>query len=57
MLSLNPEQRPSAQDLLENWLQSEPELELKALKIQNEKLKKELKGLEQQLSIQRKNSC
>ena len=56
MLSPNPDNRPSAQDLLEKWLQSQPELELQALKDENEKLRKELKGFEQRLGIRRKIS-
>ena len=56
MLSPNPDQRPSAQDLLENSLQSELELELRWEKAQNLQLKKKIKEYEQKLRIHRKNS-
>ncbi len=56
MLSPSPDQRPSAQDLIENFLQSELELELRWEKAQNQQLKKKIKEYEQKLRIHRKNS-
>ena len=56
MLSPNPDNRPSAQDLLENSLQSELELELRWEKTQNQLLKKKIKDYEERLQIQRKKS-
>lgn len=56
MMSLNPEARPSANELLTNFLQSEIELELKWEKKQNKGLKRQIKDLEEQLGIRRKNS-
>jgi len=56
MLSPNPDQRPSAQELLDNSLQSDLELELRWEKTQNQLLKKKIKEYEEKLQIRRKNS-
>lgn len=56
MLSSNPEDRPSADDLLTTFLQSEIDLELKWEKRQNKILKKQIRDMEDQLGIRRKNS-
>ena len=56
MMSSNPEKRPSANELLTNFLQSETELELKWEKRQNRGLKKQIRELEDQIGIKRKNS-
>jgi hypothetical protein len=56
MMSSNPDHRPSAHELLTNFLQSEIELELKWEKQQNAILRKKVKELESKLGIQRKNS-
>jgi hypothetical protein len=56
MMSSSPDHRPSAHDLLTNFLQSEIELELKWEKHQNAILKKKVKELETKLGVQRKNS-
>lgn len=56
MTSPNPETRPSAVELLGTFLQSEIECELKREKQQNQRLKKQIKELEGQLGIRRKNS-
>jgi len=56
MTSNNPHQRPSAAELMANFLQSEIELELKWEKKENKVLKKQIKELEGQLNIKRKNS-
>jgi len=56
MMSVDPETRPSAVELLGTFLQSEIECELKREKQQNQRLKKQIKDLEGQLGIRRKNS-
>lgn len=56
MMSPNQDQRPSAHELISNYLQSEPELELKWEKTENKILKKRLADLEGKLKIQRKKS-
>jgi len=56
MTSPDPETRPSAVELLGTFLQSEIECELKREKQQNQRLKKQIKELEGQLGIRRKNS-
>lgn len=56
MMSNNPDFRPSAHELLTNYLQSEIELELKWEKKQNKILKEKVKELEDKLRAKRKNS-
>lgn len=56
MLSSNPDYRPSADELLTTFLQSEVDLELKWEKRQNRALKKQIREMEDQLGIRRKNS-
>ena len=55
-MSSNADARPSAHELLTNFLQSEIELELKWEKKQNKGLKKQIRELEEQLGLKRKNS-
>jgi len=62
MMDSNPDLRPSANELLTNYLQSEIELELKWEKKENKLLKEKVKELEQKLNAckackaKRKNS-
>lgn len=56
MMNSNPDYRPSAHELLTNYLQSEIELELKWEKRQNKILKERVKELEEMLHARRKNS-
>ena len=48
--------RPTAQELIANFLQNEIEVELQWEKNQNLELKKRLSELEKKLKIKRKNS-
>jgi len=54
MMNNNPDLRPSANELLTNYLQSEIEIELKWEKTQNSLLKKKIKDYEEALKIRRK---
>ena len=56
MMNSKPDLRPSAGELLSNYLQSEIELELKWEKTQNELLKKKIREYEDILKIRRKLS-
>ena len=56
MMNKDPAKRPSAHELLTNFLQSEIELELKWEKKQNKILKDKIKDLEKMLQTKRKNS-
>lgn len=56
MMSHSPDLRPSAHELLTNFLQSEIELELKWEKEQNAILRKKIRELEAKLKIERKKS-
>jgi len=56
MMNNDPAKRPSAHELLTNFLQSEIELELKWEKKQNKILKDKIKDLEKMLQTKRKNS-
>jgi hypothetical protein len=56
MMNHDSEKRPSANELLTNFLQSEIELELQYEKYQNIRLKKKIKDLEEKLNVKRKLS-
>ena len=56
MMSRNPDKRPSAHELISNFLPSNIELELKWERTEKELLKKQLSDLQQKYEIKRKNS-
>ena len=56
MMHHSSDMRPSAHELLTNFLQSEIELELKWEKEQNAILRKKIRELEGKLKIERKKS-
>ena len=56
MMNPNSVLRPTAQELIANFLQNEIEVELQWEKNQNLELKKRLSELEKKLKIKRKNS-
>jgi len=56
MINPNAAARPSANDLITNFLQDEIEFELQWEKNQNAELRKKLSDLEKKLNIKRKNS-
>ena len=56
MMNPNSTMRPTAQELIANFLQNEIEVELQWEKNQNLELKKRLSELEKKLKIKRKNS-
>ena len=56
MMHSDLDQRPSAIELLSNFLQSEIEIELQYEKYENRILKKKIQDIESKLKIVRKNS-
>lgn len=56
MMSRNPDKRPSANELISNYLPSDIELELKWERTEKELLKKQLNELKEKYECKRKNS-
>jgi len=56
MMDPSPNTRISADEILNNYLPSEQELEIKSQKMMITNMKKELEGLRKQLKIERKRS-
>ena len=57
MINPNSSLRPTAQELITNFLQNEIEVELQWERNHNIELKKKVADLEKKLKIKRKNSC
>lgn len=56
MMSPNADKRPSANELISNYLPSEIELELKWERIEKELLKRQLQETQEKIKRKRKNS-
>lgn len=56
MMNQDPDKRPSVDELLVNFLQTEEEKDVKTKKNQNKVLKKEVEELGKKLGIRRKKS-